>query len=142
MLAFVDLEERVPKDHLIRTIRAMADETLDRLSGEFDRMYSEVGRAAVPPERLVKASLLIFLYSLHRERVLFDEAVLDAVLDPGNRVYESSGNITIVAVDGSEIRVLVEWKGSISRSQPNEWALASPLGHNTDLPWRPRCEDA
>ena len=44
MLAFVDLEERVPKDHPIRTIRAMADEALEHLSGEFDRMYSEVGR--------------------------------------------------------------------------------------------------
>ena len=44
----------------------------------------------------------------------------------GTAYMGSSGNITIVAVDGSEIRVLVEWEGSINRSQPNEWALASP----------------
>ena len=104
MLAFVDLEERVPKGHPIRSIRVMTDEALEHLLGEFDRFYSKVGRAAVPPERLVKASLLISLYSLHRERTLFDEAVLDAALDPGNRVYGSSLNITIVAVDRSEIR--------------------------------------
>ena len=39
MLAFVDVEERVPKYHPLRTIRGVADETLERLSGEFDRMY-------------------------------------------------------------------------------------------------------
>ena len=59
MLAFVDLEERVPQDHPIRTIKIIADEALERLSPEFDRMYSKVGRASVPPERLLKASLLI-----------------------------------------------------------------------------------
>ena len=70
MLAFVDLEERVPQDHPIRTIKIIADEALERLSPEFDRMYSKVGRASVPPERLLKASLLICLYSVRSERVV------------------------------------------------------------------------
>ena len=68
MLAVVNLEERVPKDHPLRTITAVADEALKRLSPEFDRMYSKVGRASVPPERLLKASLLISLYSVRSER--------------------------------------------------------------------------
>ena len=68
MLAVVNLEERVPKDHPLRTIKAVADEALKRLSPEFDRMYSKVGRASVPPERLLKASLLISLYSVRSER--------------------------------------------------------------------------
>ena len=50
MLALVDLEERVPKDHSLRTIKGVADEALERLSAEFDRMYSKAGRASVPPE--------------------------------------------------------------------------------------------
>ena len=54
MLAYVNLEERVPKDHPLRTIKAVADEALGRLSPEFDRMYSNVGRASVPPERLLR----------------------------------------------------------------------------------------
>ena len=45
MLAFVDLEERVLQDHPIRTIKIIADEALERLSPEFDQMYSKVGRA-------------------------------------------------------------------------------------------------
>ena len=32
MLAFVDLESRVPADHPLRTIKALADEALARLS--------------------------------------------------------------------------------------------------------------
>ena len=73
MLAFVDLEERVPENHPLRTIKAVADEALERLSPEFDRMYAEVGRASVPPERLLKASLLISLYSVRSERAFCEE---------------------------------------------------------------------
>ena len=73
MLAYVNLEERVPKDHPLRTIKAVADEALARLSPEFDRMYSRVGRASVPPERLLKASLLISLYSVRSERAFCEE---------------------------------------------------------------------
>ena len=73
MLAFVDMEERVPKGHPIRAIKAVADEALERLSSEFERMYSKVGRASVPPERLLKASLLISLYSVRSERAFCEE---------------------------------------------------------------------
>ena len=51
----------------------MADEALKRLSPEFDRMYSKVGRASVPPERLLRASLLISLYSVRSERAFCEE---------------------------------------------------------------------
>ena len=36
MLALVDLEEQVPKDHPLRTIKVVAAEALERLSAEFD----------------------------------------------------------------------------------------------------------
>ena len=73
MLVFVDLEERVPQGHPLRTIKIIVDEALERLSAEFDRMYSKVGRASVPPERLLKASLLICLYSVRSERAFCEE---------------------------------------------------------------------
>ncbi len=73
MLAFVDLEERIPRDHPLRTIKVVADEALERLSPDFDRMYSKVGRGSVPPERLLKASLLISLYSVRSERAFCEE---------------------------------------------------------------------
>ncbi len=73
MLAFVDLEARVPADHPLRVIKALADEALDGLSSTFDEMYSEIGRPSIPPERLLKASLLIALYSVRSERALCEE---------------------------------------------------------------------
>ena len=43
MLAFVDLEERVPQDHPIRTIKIIVDDALERLSPEFDPDVLEGG---------------------------------------------------------------------------------------------------
>ena len=68
MLACIDVEERVPADHPLRTIRRLADEALTGLSAVFDTMYAEAGRPSIPPERLLKASLLIALYSVRSER--------------------------------------------------------------------------
>ena len=73
MPAIVDWEERVPQDHPLRRIKAVADAALARLSPEFDHMYARVGRASVPPERLLKASLLIALYSVRSERAFCEE---------------------------------------------------------------------
>lgn len=75
MLAFVDLEARVPLDHLLRTIKAVADKALAGLSGEFGRMYATVGRPSIPPGRLLKASLLTTLYSVRSEQALCEELV-------------------------------------------------------------------
>lgn len=73
MLAFIDVETRVPADHPLRTIKRLADRALAELSPEFDRMYAEVGRPSIPPERLLKASLLIALYSVRSERAFCEE---------------------------------------------------------------------
>jgi transposase len=68
MLALVDPESRVPASHPIRAVRALADAALVELSPVFDAMYAEGGRPSVPPERLLKASLLMALYSVRSER--------------------------------------------------------------------------
>jgi len=73
MLAFVDLEARVAPDHPLRTIKVLADRALEALSPEFDRMYADVGRPSIPPERLLKASLLIALYSVRSERAFCED---------------------------------------------------------------------
>jgi transposase len=73
MLAFIDLEERVPTSHPLRTIKRLADEALADLSSTFDEMYAKDGRPSIPPERLLKASLLIALYSVRSERAFCEE---------------------------------------------------------------------
>jgi transposase len=73
MLAFVDLEERVPRNHPLRVIKQFADRALAELSPVFDQMYAAGGRPSIPPERLLKASLLISLYSVRSERAFCEE---------------------------------------------------------------------
>src|SRR6266567_3328330 len=73
MLAFVDLEERVPRTHLLRVVKQFADRALIELSPVLDEMYSAGGRPSIPPERLLKASLLISLYSVRSERAFCEE---------------------------------------------------------------------
>ena len=55
MFSYVSAEERVPKDHPLRTIRPMVDAALRDMSKEFDTLYSRVGRPSIPPERLFRA---------------------------------------------------------------------------------------
>lgn len=61
MLTLVNPEQRVPAHHPIRLIKALAEVALKELSPLFEQMYSEVGRPSMPPERLLKASLLMRL---------------------------------------------------------------------------------
>jgi len=68
IVAYISLEKRVPPDHPLRKIKAMADQELKALSRVFDKMYSPTGRPSIPPERVLKALLLITLYSVRSER--------------------------------------------------------------------------
>lgn len=55
MFSLMTPEGRVPKDHPIRRIKAIADRELAALSPIFDRMYAEGGRDSIPPETLLKS---------------------------------------------------------------------------------------
>lgn len=68
MLSAVTANDLVPEDHPIRHIKPMVDQALGELSPVFARMYSETGRPSIPPEHLLKACLLIVLYSVRSER--------------------------------------------------------------------------
>ncbi len=69
MFSYVSPEERVPADHPLRRIKGLADGALRSLSRTFDRMYATEGRPSIPPERLLKAQLLIALYTIRSERL-------------------------------------------------------------------------
>jgi transposase len=68
MLSLVTPEKRVPADHPLRAIKVLADKALQNLSPVFEGIYSKVGRPSVPPEMLLKASLLMAFYSIRSER--------------------------------------------------------------------------
>jgi len=77
VFSYVSLEERVPKDHPLRAIKAMADEALGRLGPEFERRYASVGRPSIPPEVLLKAQVLMALYSVRSERLFCERLGYD-----------------------------------------------------------------
>ena len=68
LLTLTSPGKRVPETHPIREIKRMADQALAKLDPVFDAMYSTIGRPSIPPERLLKAQLLIALYSVRSER--------------------------------------------------------------------------
>ncbi len=72
MLKSLSIEDLIPKDHPIRRIRKVIDEVLVELDAEFDVMYSRIGRPSVPPEQLLKARILMALYSVRSERAFCD----------------------------------------------------------------------
>ena len=73
MFSYIGLEERIPADHPLRAIRAMADRALRALSPLFSKLYAPSGRESIPPERLLRALLLQALYSIRSERQLMEQ---------------------------------------------------------------------
>jgi transposase len=69
MFSYFSPEARVPAAHPLRSIKGYADTALKSLSREFDELYATTGRPSIPPERLLKASLLIALYSVRSDRL-------------------------------------------------------------------------
>ena len=68
MLSLATTDDFIPEDHPIRRIKPVVDRALSGLSPVFAQMYSQRGRPSIPPEHLLKGSLLIALYSIRSER--------------------------------------------------------------------------
>ena len=73
MYSYVTLEQRIPEDHPARAIRGLADRALERMDGELEGLYSSTGRPSIAPERLLRATLLMVLYSIRSERQLMEQ---------------------------------------------------------------------
>jgi transposase len=73
MLSLVSPEQRVPADHPLRRVKRLADDALAALSATFDAMYGPTGRPSIPPERLLKSTLLMAFYSVRSERLFCEQ---------------------------------------------------------------------
>jgi transposase len=73
LFSYVDLEARIPARHPLRTIRQVVNEALASLDGEFAALYTDFGRPSIPPERLIRASLIQILFSVRSERQLMEQ---------------------------------------------------------------------
>jgi transposase len=73
MFSYVSPEQRVPQDHPLRPVREMVDGILQEMSPRFARLYSNLGRPSIAPERLLRALLLQVFYSVRSERMLMEQ---------------------------------------------------------------------
>jgi transposase len=73
LFSYVDLEERVPRNHPLRLIRRVINEVLTTLDREFAGLYAAEGRPSIAPERLLRALLLQAFYTIRSERQLMEQ---------------------------------------------------------------------
>jgi len=73
VFSYVNPEQRIPQDHPLRPLRAMADEALRDLQRRFRKLYAKTGRPSIAPEKLLRALLLQVLYSVRSERMLMEQ---------------------------------------------------------------------
>ena len=64
LFSYVDIEGRIPARHPLRAMRRLTNAALANLDGAFSALYEGCGRPSIPPERLLRATLLQLLYSI------------------------------------------------------------------------------
>lgn len=73
MFSYLSPEAMVPAGHPLRLIRPIVNAALERLSGDFDKLYAAGGRDSIAPEKLLRALLLQAFFSVRSERQLMEQ---------------------------------------------------------------------
>ena len=73
LFSYIDLEDRVPVKHPLWLVLEIVNEALLALDAEFAKMYAALGRPSIPPERLLRGSLLQAFYTIRSERQLMEQ---------------------------------------------------------------------
>jgi len=158
MFSYVTMEQRIPTDHGMRRIRAMVDRALARMDAVFDELYSETGRPSIAPERLLRAQLLMVLYSIRSERQLMeqinfnllyrwfvglemDEAVWDEKVFSKNRTRliagEASQQLLLAVVEEARAhQLLSEEHFTVDGTLLQAWASRRSFKEKADPPDR------
>ena len=70
------LEDRIPKNHLLRHINVFVTGALADVHEQLDPYYSEIGRPSVDPELMIRMLIVGYCYGLRSERKLTQEVEL------------------------------------------------------------------
>jgi transposase len=70
------LDERVPKDHLLRRIDSFVTVAVADMHERLRAYYSEIGRPSVDPEPMIRMLIVGYCYGLRSERRLTQEVEL------------------------------------------------------------------
>ncbi len=96
LFSYVDVEARIPARHPLRGLRRLTDLALSELDRAFSELYERGGRPSIPPERLLRATLLQLLYSIRSERQLVERLEFDLLfrwfvgLSADEKVFDAS----------------------------------------------------
>jgi transposase len=158
MFSYVTMEQRIPVDHPIRRIRGLVDQALSQMDATFSVMYSERGRPSIAPERLLRAQLLMVLYSIPSEHRLMeqlnynllfrwfvglemDDAVWDATVFSKNRERlieaEASQQLLLAVVEQARAQQLLsEEHFTVDGTLIQAWASRRSFKEKSDPPDR------
>src|SRR4051794_27165133 len=70
------LDDRVPKDHLLRRIDVFVTAALGGMHARLEPYYSEIGRPSIDPELMIRMLIIGYCYGLRSERRLTQEVDL------------------------------------------------------------------
>lgn len=129
MFSYRTLEERIPQSHPLRKLRSVVDGLLSTLHADFEALYAHSGRPSIPPERLLRASLIQTLYTLRSERQLVQHIEYNLLyrwfvgLDMDDAVWDHSTftknrdrllNEVVARTFFGKVLGLAEWAGLVS----------------------------
>ena len=129
MFSYRTLEERIPPEHSLRKLRTLVDGILMTLHAELEALYAGSGRPSIPPERLLRASLLQTLYTIRSERQLVQHIEYNLLyrwfvgLDMDDPVWDHSSftknrerllNEAVGRAFFGKVLELAEWQGLVS----------------------------
>jgi transposase len=156
MFSYLTLAQRIPADHPARQIRVLVDRALVRMDAEFEKLYSSTGRPSIAPERLLRATLLMLLYSIRSERQLMeqmnynllfrwfvglemDDAVWDVSVFTKNRERLIEGAVSqrlleSVLVEAREHGLLSEEHFTVDGTLIQAWAAARSFKEKSNPP--------
>ena len=156
MFSYLTLAQRIPSDHPARQIRALVDRALARMDAELEKLYSDTGRPSIAPERLLRATLLMILFSIRSERQLMeqmnynllfrwfaglemDDAVWDVTVFTKNRERLIAGAVSqqlleSVLLEARMHNLLSEEHFTVDGTLIQAWAAARSFKEKSDPP--------
>lgn len=115
------LEDRIAHDHPLRGIRYLADEALSRMQvqGPCSGIYPHWNDTAIPPERLIRATLLQVLYSVRCAEKLTEQLQYNLLFRwfVGLSEHESVWNANAFSND----------RDSLLESETTAWLLSAVI---------------
>jgi transposase len=156
MFSYLTLAQRIPADHPARQIRVLVDRALERMDAALEKLYSDTGRPSIAPERLLRATLLMILFSIRSERQLMeqlnynllfrwfvglemDDAVWDVTVFTKNRERLIDGAVSqrlleSVLLEAREHDLLSEEHFTVDGTLIQAWAAARSFKDKSDPP--------